>query len=276
MNKDFRYEKLSWPEIREAAKENKVLLIPVATLEDHGHHLPIDTDVVIAKEICERTAAAIPDRVLLLPTIEHGYSPHHMDFPGPITIGWSTFIEYLLNITKSLAAHGFNKILFLNGHGSNAPFVDIAARLTIIEHPHTHCGAISWWELTAVQKTAQDIRDSEWPGGTSHACELETSIYLAIDPDRVQMAKARKDIMPDQTTHFWEDLIPPRAPQPEYKSQVHMMEYWSVQSQTGVQGDPTQATAEKGQELLNSAVTELIEIIIEFSSRPIRSRVNHH
>ena len=77
------YERLTWPEVRTAAAEDRVCLIPAGVLEDHGPHLPLDADSRIATEICRRTAEELPDEVVLLPTLVHGYTPHHMDFPGP-------------------------------------------------------------------------------------------------------------------------------------------------------------------------------------------------
>jgi creatinine amidohydrolase/Fe(II)-dependent formamide hydrolase-like protein len=79
----LRYERLTWPEVRRAAAEDRVALVPVAALEDHGPHLPVDTDLRIVTEICERAAAEAAGRVVLLPAIPHGYDPHHMDFPAP-------------------------------------------------------------------------------------------------------------------------------------------------------------------------------------------------
>src|SRR5580765_2993553 len=117
------YERLTWPEVRRAAGEDRVALIPVATLEDHGPHLPIDTDLRITNEICRRAAEQRPDDIVLLPAIPHGYDPHHMDFPGAITIGWDTFTKYCTDVGVSLARHGFHRMLFLNGHGSNQNLV---------------------------------------------------------------------------------------------------------------------------------------------------------
>src|SRR5205085_3727540 len=102
----LEYGRLTWPEVRRAAAEDRVCLIPVATLEDHGPHLPIDTDLRITAEIARRTAAAAPEEIVLLPPIPHGYSPHHMDFPGTITIGWETFTRYCTDVGRSLAHHG--------------------------------------------------------------------------------------------------------------------------------------------------------------------------
>ena len=105
------YARLTWPEVRRAAADDRVALIPVGTLEDHGPHLPIDTDLRIIMEICRRAAEQAPDDVVLLPPIPHGYDPHHMDFPGAISITWDVFTKYCKDVGASLAHHGFRRIL---------------------------------------------------------------------------------------------------------------------------------------------------------------------
>lgn len=266
----YRYEKMSWPEIDRAAVDGKVVIIPAATLEDHGRHLPVDTDVVLAEGVCHAAARLIPDEVVVLPAITHGYSPHHIDYPGTITINWKTFIDYVLDITRSLVHHGFRKILLVNGHGSNRPVLDLAARLTVIEHPHAHCGSLSWWELTKVREVFATLRESEW---VAHACELETSVYLALDPDNVEMDKAEKDTSFNKSPHFWSDLA--GAPPLGYRNAVGLTEYWSTVTHDGVKGDPTCATAAKGRALLEAAADELVTIVREFKERPIARRVAH-
>jgi creatinine amidohydrolase len=266
----YRYEKLSWPEIDAAAVAGKVVIIPAATLEDHGRHLPVDTDVVLAEGVCHAVARRLPDEVIVLPPITHGYSPHHMDFPGTITINWKTFVDYVLDVTRSLVHHGFRKILLVNGHGSNRPVLDMAARLTVIEHPHAHCGALSWWELTKVREVFATMRESEW---VAHACELETSVYLALDPDNVEMDKAEKDTSFTKSPHFWSDLA--GAPPAGYRNAVGLTEFWSTVTRDGVKGDPTVATAAKGHALLDAAADEMVAIIREFKERPIARRVAH-
>ena len=137
----LRYERLTWPEVRRAAAEHRVALIPVGTLEDHGPHLPIDADLRIISEICRRAAEDAPDEIVLLPAIPHGYDPHHMDFPGAISIGWDTFTRYCKDVGTSLAHHGFTRMLYYNGHGSNQNLVEMAARLVMIDHPRVLAAA---------------------------------------------------------------------------------------------------------------------------------------
>ena len=263
----FRYAEMTWPEIRDAAAADRVVVVPIGTLEDHGRHLPIDTDVRIIDAICEQACEAEAKTSLLLPPVWHGYSPHHMDFPGPITIRYDIFVEYLLGITRSLAAHGFRRIILANGHGSNAPLVDMAARLTIIEHADVICCSYFYLTTPAGLKAIESIRESPFPGGIGHACELETSIYLALRPGLVQMDKAVRDLSQRPSEHFYQDWV---------SGPVGMMEWWSTLTQDGVMGDATLARREKGEILLDAAVDELRQVIGAMRDRAIRPRVDHH
>jgi len=256
------YERLTWPEVRDVAAEDRVCLIPVATLEDHGPHLPIDTDVRIVTEIARRTAEAAPDEIVLLPTITHGYSPHHMDFPGTVTIAWDTFARYCTDVGSSLARHGFRRLLYLNGHGSNQNLVEIAARLVGLEHPTVLAGAAFYLSSRRSLERIEELRDSG-RGGIAHACELETSIYLAIEPDAVQMEKAVDEQGYPAGDHAWMDWS---------EGSLKLMPWWSAFSRTGVQGDATKATAAKGEALLGAAVEECVELVRELRGKPLPER----
>ena len=87
---------------------------------------------LLCTEICDRAVSKIPDEAVLIPPVNHGYSPHHMDFPGTLTIGWETFVHYVRDICVSLAHHQFKHILIVNGHGSNTALLEMAARLTVL------------------------------------------------------------------------------------------------------------------------------------------------
>ncbi|HEX2045169.1 MAG TPA: creatininase family protein [Gaiellaceae bacterium] len=256
------YERLTWPEVRRAAGEERVCLVPVATLEDHGPHLPIDTDLRITAEICRRTAEAAPAEVVLLPAIPHGYSPHHMDFPGPITIAWDTFTRYCKDVGTSLARHGFRRILYLNGHGSNQNLVETAARLVGVEHPGVLAAAAFYLSGPEALAAVNEVRDSE-RGGMGHACELETSIYLAIEPDAVAMERAVDERGYPAGDHAFMDWA---------DGPLKLMPWWSSFSRTGVQGDATRATAAKGEALLDAAVRECVGFVRELLRKPLPER----
>jgi creatinine amidohydrolase len=263
----YRYADMTWPEIRDVAAEDRVVVVPVGTIEDHGPHLPVDCDVRIIDAITERACRQRPTDTILLPVITHGYSPHHMDFPGPITIRWNVFVEYLLDITDSLIAHGFRRIILANGHGSNRPLTNIAARMTIVNHPEAICCDYFYLMTAKGREALSAVRESEFPGGISHACELETSAYLAIAPDLVQMDKAVKDISFPQSDYFYYDW---------FDTPSTMLEYWSTLTKNGVMGDPTLATAEKGEAILDAAAEELLMVACELKRREIRPRIDHH
>ena len=255
----------TWLELRELAqRDDLVVVIPTATLEDHGYHLPIDTDVrlieAVARGAVDRfNAEPAGGAAMLFPTAVHGYTPHHMDFPGTVSLRWNVFVESLLDCGRSLCHHGFDRILILNGHGSNAPLVDLAARLINVEHRGAVAMASTLYLTTpeSVQSLAAE-RSSEL-GGMSHACELETSLYLALAPERVQMDKAVREI-PDWTENVWSDW-PGAGP-------LSYMSHWSGLTRSGVMGDATVASAEKGRVWLERAQAEAVEFIAEAASRP--------
>jgi creatinine amidohydrolase len=268
MSAKYRYGEMPWPQIKEAAAADRVAVVPIATIEDHGLHLPIDTDLLLCTTVCEEAVLRAADRAVLVPAINHGYSPHHMDFPGPITIGAETLIRYGVDVCTSLAHHGFKRILIVNGHGSNTPFIDIIARLTTVQ-TDALAAAVNYWAAPGVREVAESLRESEEIGGMNHACEFETSLYLAIKPDLVDMSKAKHELSHRPSKNYWTDLVGGDGP-------LVMMENWSTLSESGVMGDPTKATAEKGRRLLAAAAQGIVELIDEMRARVTRPRRDHH
>lgn len=268
MKAKYRYGEMTWPEIKDAAAAQRVAVVPIATIEDHGLHLPVDTDLLLCATVCEMAVLRAADRAVLVPPINHGFSPHHLDFPGPITIGAETLIRYGVDVCKSLAHHGFTKILIVNGHGSNTPFIDVIARLTVVE-TGALAAAVNYWAAPGVREAAESLRESEKVGGMNHACEFETSMYLAIKPEVVDMSKAVHELSYRPTKNYWTDLIAGDGP-------LVMMEPWSALTESGVMGDPTKASAEKGRLLLDAAADGIVELIDELRRREPARRKDHH
>ena len=160
-------------------------MLPVGTIEQHGPHLPLITDVLTATEMSRRAVEQIPAEAVLLPSVFYAFNEHHLDFPGTISVRGETFIQYVTDIGRSLAHHGFRKILLVNGHGSNVPYLDIAARNITIE-TQAIAAMIPWWNLVP-KPLFEELRESEYPGGMAHGCELETSVLLYLRGDLVQM-----------------------------------------------------------------------------------------
>ena len=268
---EYRYEKLTWPEINDAVDLGKVCIVPCGAVEQHGPHLPLDVDMVCPTGIAYGAGRVVPEKLLVLPVVAYGYTGHVMDFPGTINQDFGHFIDHVLDITKSLAYHGFKNIILLNGHGSNMPNLDLVARRTNLE-TDAECVLAGWWNLLTVDKTfLPKWRQSKFPGGCSHACELETSLYLYLDGDNV-----RKDLTKSGTISFNEEESPFNWVDLFAAGPATQVSWTSSYSETGVLGDAELATAEKGQQAYEEAVKQLARLVTWFKDRPKDARRDFH
>lgn len=265
----YRYEELTWPEIREAIARQPVVLLPFGTVEDHGPHLPINTDNVIVEAICLEVARRAPEDVLAMPVVAYGLDEHHMDFPGTVSVDVHTLIAYVGDVAVSVARHGFTHVLIVNGHGSNAPIADLAARRVVLE-TGIICGAMSpnaAIDPTLAEPVFSEMRQSA-PGGVAHAGEYETAMMLHLRPDLVQMDQAVWESGQIKLEHFnWDH------PEP---SVLAWQDWWSRMSESGVCGDPTVATAEFGRALFETTVENFCGFVREFRTIPLRPRRDLH
>jgi creatinine amidohydrolase len=268
---EYRYEKLTWPEINDAIDLQKICILPCGAVEQHGPHLPLDVDLVCPGGIAHGTGQALADKILVLPHISYGYTGHVMDFPGTINTNYTTFIEQVCDVTRSLAYHGFKKIILLNGHGSNMPNLDLAARRTNLE-TDAECCVIAWWNLLTIDKEfLPNWRESKFPGGCAHACELETSLYLYLAEEDVRKDKIKSgeiSFNQDQSPFSWVDLFG--------AGPATVVSWTSSYSDTGVLGEAELATKEKGERVYVEAVKQLGRFVSDWQSRPKDIRKDHH
>ncbi|MBX3412215.1 MAG: creatininase family protein [Pirellulales bacterium] len=268
---EYRYEKLTWPDVNEAVAAGKIALVPVGAVEQHGPHLPLDVDMLLSTSVALETGKRNRTKAVVLPSVSYGYTGHVMDFPGTINIHYTHFIEHVLDICKSLAYHGFKKILLLNGHGSNMPNLDLVARRCNLE-TDAECAFTAWWlMLTVDPEFLPRWRESHFPGGCAHACELETSMYLHIAPEDVRKDKIRSD---DISYNTWKSRY--RYTDLFGAGPVSVTSWTASYSDTGVLGDAELATAEKGRQAFEEAVTRLGEFIDEWYGRPAPPRKETH
>lgn len=262
-----RYDELTWPEINDAVAAGMIPVLPVGSVEQHGHALPLKVDWLCANSVVEEAALRSSGKLLAMPPVQYGYCRHVMDFPGTIAIHPMNLINFCLDITKSVAYHGFKKIIIINGHGSNRHLLELVARRTALETDAT-CAIVSWWDLLlADPEFNSKWRESVFPGGCGHAGELETSMLMYLDP-----ASVRKDKISDNlgkgTAFQWVDLFE--------AGPVSVPGYHSQGTETGVGGQASLATAEKGKIAFEGAVNFLLEFVEEFDKRPVRPRKDHH
>ena len=271
VRRQHRYEALTWPEINEAIAQEKVIVLPVGSVEQHGHHLPLDVDFRLASSVCQAAGQQSPADMLVMPPVSYGYCHHVMDFPGTINVEPTTFVRLLLDITRSVAYHGFKRIVLVNGHGSNHPLVEQAGRQTCLQTDAVCC-TLSWWQLVADYWNSE-VRTSG-RGGCAHACELETSMYLHLDEagvrtDRIRGALPHYLNVPGGEQWQWVDLTMGAGP-------ATIVEWTASYSETGSFGAPEQATAEKGRLAFEHSVNRLVELVRWLRARASMPRREHH
>ena len=262
------YDGLTWPELNEAVTAQKVVLLPIGSTEQHGHHLPLDVDNFLARSVCLEAAKRAPQELLVMPTIPYGYNEHGQDFPGTIHVTYAHFIEYCLDVVKSVAYAGFDRIVIIDGHGSNEHLCEFIARRATLETEALVASTI-WTNLAIV--AFESVRESG-PGGAAHACELETSAYLHLAPEHVQMDKASDHYGGaagrEGSKFLSVDLTRGWGP-------MKLVQWTSGATPTGVSGAPTLATAEKGRVLIGGASENLVAFIREFRGMEKLTRVDH-
>jgi creatinine amidohydrolase len=244
---------LTWPEVKSLDFNQLVVLFPTGSFEQHGPHLPFTTDTDIVSAVASGIEQAIPDRVLLVPTLWPGLSTHHMHFPGTIDVPQRVYIELITELGKSLASMGATKVFILNGHGGNDTPLRAALRELKSVAPETRFVFASYWTLAA--KTLREVRESEL-GGMGHACEMETSIMLYLCPERVHMERAVRD-GPKHTDVY-------RKADMQHARPVFFVNEFHEVTNSGVIGHPDLASAEKGERFLDGIVTEVTAFVEHF------------
>lgn len=271
VQEQIHYDHLTWPEINEAVALRKMVVLPIGAIQQHGPHLPVDADMLIVTTLALAAAAQRPERVLVAPTLPYSYNLEAMDFPGTVSVAARTFMDLCVSLVKSFAYHGFDHILLLNGFGPNDNLVELVGRQINLE-TDALCGSTTWPTLLKVDPNFNATwRKSTFPGST-HADELETSLYLAIDEISVRMDQAKDHTPRYQPANLggnfvFEDHFGGGA--------VYVPGWMSAHAPEGVMGEPTKASAEKGQRILAEAVTNLVAVYDEFYERPKRPNVSH-
>ena len=186
--KKVLWQEMRRTEVEQAAKWGGVVIIPVGSIEQHAEHLPLNTDINCCFSIAQRAAELIDDfPVIVAPPIWMGLSMRHMGHPGTISLRLHTFIDVLAEVATSIAAHGFKKLFFLNGHGGNAGIVNsMPVKLMNEDRSVPSCIAYTYWRL--IDKELQSISEADYRIG--HAGEIETSLQLFLQPDLVDKEKA--------------------------------------------------------------------------------------
>ena len=243
MPMETRWRCLRADELTQRARDDAMVIVPVGSLEQHGPHLPVEVDSMLGETVALRTAALIAEKepVVVLPCIWTGLSEHHMSFGGTITLDFETFFGVIRCVCQSLVRHGFKRIVLLNGHGGNDNALRVACdelstRLAVPLVQFTYWYAAAE-PIARLLETQQELR---------HACEAETSMMMAlrpelVDEDRIKLANVN-------TTPEVEDIV---------GKGVYRWRTLASCSSSGVIGNPSAASAQKGEDLLEAIAHEI-------------------
>lgn len=250
---DYMWETLKWPEITERLKIVDTAILPCGAIEQHGPHLPVDVDYYDAFYLAKKVAEACQEpRPFVIPPIAYGVSYHHSEFKGTICVSNNALSALVYDIGMSLAHNGIKKLVILNGHGDNKPTLEYAAQMINRDSEIFVCvetGETSDVDLYDLIQTHNDI----------HAGEIETSTSLALRPELVDMEKAV-----DATLNLNNEFL-------DFTSERGVSWYAHTKklSETGVMGNASAATKEKGVimwEIMIRKLTEFVETIKNTSS----------
>jgi len=248
---------MQWSQLRrhqlDAMSRQTPVVLPVAATEQHGKHLPFNTDCVIGEAIARRTDELLDDGLLILPTQQIGCSEHHMRFVGSLTLTHETFRRCVTDTVDSVIRHGFHRVLILNSHGGNQAINGVLGEQLGQTYPNVEILVTSWWQ--AANAVLRPIQEGP-PGSVGHACEFETSVMLAVAPDLVDMSLAEDDGIQHRVESMHFDLM--------HGAAASCYRPFDVLSGNGVYGKPSLASEEKGQRILEAAATAIQTLIAEF------------
>ncbi|MBL6455117.1 creatininase family protein [Belnapia sp. T6] len=244
MATEIEWMRLTAEELRARAAEDALVVIPVASLEQHGPHLATGVDIILGTAVAEETARRLGGPVVVTPCVWTGLAEHHMDFGGTVTLEYESFAGVLRGIVKSAARHGFRRMMLMNGHGGNAEAVAVAAGEFSIEFG-IRVAAATYWH--AVPEVIAPLLERQ--PGLMHACEAETSLMMHLRPDSVRTERLPEAHGPHSTRV---------EGQP---TGLALRRSFKAISPSGVIGDARVASAEKGAKLLEAIATRMAALL---------------
>jgi len=255
-------QELKWPEIADYLEQSDIALIPVGATEQHGPHLPLYVDtgwaVGMAEGVAERTNS------LIAPPVHYGWGPHHMAYPGTITLRSDTLQQLCLDIGESLIYHGFKRLVFINGNrAANLPPMETAAsKLRFLT------GAfVAVADAGLIAKSAVRAVCDSPDGGLGHAGESETAYTLYRNPDLVDMSLAVNSVKHQGRFGLsHKPFEPPWDGETVYVPRTDADMRSSTEATQGIAGSASFATREKGERIhgiLSDALVDFIETYVK-------------
>jgi creatinine amidohydrolase len=229
-------------ELEAALATRPVVFVPIGSVEQHGPACPQDVDIVDAYAVCLRAAQRIDDfSALVVPPVWYGLAPFNMGWIGTITLELETAVGLLNDICVSLHSHGFRKVVLVNGHGGNVPLMGVVA--TKLSQRSIYVGYTNIWDLGREVMQRVEERDG---GRIGHGGEMESSIQLYLRPFLMDVQRAVSEPITAMDVTQRHPLL----------GLVELLR----ETASGVMGDGTSGTGDKGKAFIEGASTKLIEV----------------
>lgn len=246
----MKFQELSAEAIRGIDRENTLVVIPIAAVEQHGPHMPTGTDTILCSSIADALENRLPSQILQTPTLWVGASAHHLRFGATLDCSLDTYVASLCDIARSLLDDGFRRILFLNGHGGNIDPMKMAVRELQISYVDALLAAGCYW--SAADAAREKILEGEHKF-VGHACEFETSLMLHVRPDLVDESNLQNagKLIDDTIDGFY------------------ISRDMKQRTAQGYTGRPDLATAEKGEKLFAETIKGLESLVHQLLEQPL-------
>jgi creatinine amidohydrolase len=246
----MKFHEVTAPQLRHVPRDTTVVLAPIAACEQHSRHLPTFTDTFLVTAVAEGLEQRLPDQVLLLPTLWFGASGHHLPFGGTLSAQLDTHVAMLCDLLNPLLEEGYLRIMLLNGHGGNIDTLHVALRRLQPRFRDRLLTGASYWELADKELAALAEGRRKTMG---HACELETSMMLAVRPDLVKRAEIQDD---------------PRTEDAALRG-LYIAQDMKQSTDHGAAGYPELANADKGRAFLAAAIDRTMEVVLALLHRSL-------
>lgn len=247
------------PEIQEIASEDgSVLIIPIGSIEQHGPHLPVAADTILANTVARRSAEKVESDIpiLVTPAIWSGQSPHHLSFGGTISLESGDLQKIIREVSEAGIQNGFDALLLLNGHGGNVPVIGNSVKNIGKEHQNVEVLGLSYFQL--LNQFVDEVRESE-SGGMGHGGEFETSLMMYLEPELVREDRIEGTLHKPKYDLCAKDLFE-GGPLQVYKP---FEEY----SESGAIGDPSLASEEKGEKIFEHLMDKMEGLLREIHEK---------
>ena len=241
--------RMTSPEAAEALTGAEVVLIPVGATEQHGPNMTLETDTAVAYQLALRTAAALHPRAVVSPPLPYGVSYHHMGFPGTMTLSPETFQAVVLEVVESLRQQGVERFFIIDGHAGNQGALDVL--MTKLRFQMGVRAAYLFYFTIVDDLMRRGAKTERW----GHACEVEASMGLALQPNIVRDEALEMGKLQPASLPYSDVLSSPKVGVPLSFEEI---------TENGALGDARQASEEFGQELTNAIVTRSVEFLERF------------